>query len=266
MKNRISVAAALVALATLSGCANPYAQFYEGTPDARALPEYVPQTTPLEIFSTNDFDRDVQAMVRRGYQAVGNASFNAGTNAVSEAQLRAQAEKIGAHAVLVSSQYTHSVTGAIPMQVPQSSTSYSTGSATAYGSGGTVTATGSSTTTTYGSQTVMMPYTVQRADFGAVFLVKRRWVLGVQTVPLDDATRARLQSNRGAIVAVVVDDTPAFNADILPGDVLLRIADEPIGNPDTFSNLTQRYVGQTVEIELERGGARIVKKITLGGN
>ena len=119
---------------------------------------------------------------------IGASFLNAGVNRVKESQLRAQAERVGAQVVLVSSQYTHTVTGAIPLTVPTTSTTTSSGSATAYGAGGSVTATGTGTSTTTGSQTVLMPYSVQRADFGAVYFARVKSRLGPSPLPYGSVT------------------------------------------------------------------------------
>jgi len=111
-------------------------------------------------------------------------------------------------------------TSTATVTTPTTTTSYSTGTATAYGSRGPVTAYGSGTTTTYGSTTNYVPITVQRVDYGAVYFVKQRFGLGVFIRDLNDSERQDLQTNRGVAVRLVVDDTPAYNADILVGDVI----------------------------------------------
>jgi hypothetical protein len=152
-----------------AGCAaNPYAEFYKGNPDGRTVENYIAPTTPLEVWSTNNFDRDVAALEKRGYVPIGSSDFNAASNKVSEDQLRKQAESLGAAAVLVSSHYTHTVSGAMPLTLPNTTTSYTNGNAMVTGSGGIANVYGSATTTTYGTQTVMMPYNIQRSDFTAV--------------------------------------------------------------------------------------------------
>jgi hypothetical protein len=105
--------AMLLLVLVVAGCANPYAKFYQGTPDARVSPYYVSSNEELKIFSTDDFTRDIKALIRKGYMPVGQSAFNAGSNSVTEAQLREHAAKIGAHVVLVSSKFTHSVSGAL---------------------------------------------------------------------------------------------------------------------------------------------------------
>jgi hypothetical protein len=97
MKRFIQV---LVAVA-LGGCANPYAQFYNQTVDAKSLPSYVPSSEPLKIYTTSDFPKDVDALIRKSYTPVGNSSFNAASNKVSESQPRQQAASVSAEVVLI---------------------------------------------------------------------------------------------------------------------------------------------------------------------
>jgi hypothetical protein len=245
------------------GCVNPYAKFYQGAPDARSTRGYVQDATPVQIFSTSDFQRDGLELMRRGYVAVGQSSFNAGTNAVKGSQLRAQAGRIGAQVVLVSSRYTNTATGAVPLAIPTTSTTTSSGTATAYGSGGSATAYGTGTSTTTGSQTVMMPYSIARADFNAQYFVRVRLRLGTYTLALDDSTRLRLQTNAGVRVVVVVTGSPAFGADILPGDILLQAGSVRIQSPDQFTQLLAQLPGPTVTIAIDRGGRRIEKTVLL---
>ena len=252
-----------VAALALASCANPYAQFYRGIPDARVTPNYEPVQAELQIYGTDDFDRDTLILIRKGYSPVGQSSFSAGSNSVSEAQLRDQATKIGAHVVLVASKYTHTVSGAVPLSVPQTTTSYSTGTATAYGSGRTVNANGSGTTTTYGSQTVMMPYSVARSDFGARYFVKTKSRLGVLPESVSDEARKRIQTNAGISVKVVTENTPAFAADVLPGDVILSIGGDSIQSVEHFYQLLDKYQGQKPSFKINRDGALIEKAIEI---
>jgi len=262
MRKGIFLALAIVSAAVLAGCANPYANFYKGNPDGRTIENYVPSNEPLAIFSTNDFKRDIALMQRRGYAVVGTADFNAASNRVSQAQLREQATKVGAAVVLVSSHYTHTVSGVMPLTLPNNTTSYTTGNATVNGYGGFATVNGTATTTTYGTQTVMMPYNVARSDFGAVFFVKVRAHLGVVWGMVDDATRARLQTNAGVVVVGLVDGSPAARADILPGDVILTLDGQRVDGPRECNELLRSRYGTEVVFEIDRNGTRIEKRVT----
>jgi len=253
----------LFAAVLLSGCANYFADYYRGMPDARLRPGYIASTEPLKVYSTNDFPRDVKALLQRGYVVIGQSTFNAGRKKVSEGQLRAQAEKVGAQVVLFSSQYTHTVSGAVPLTLPKTTTSYSTGTATAFGPGGTVTAYGSGTTATYGTQTTYMPYSIDRADFAAVYLARAKTRIGFYAEPLDDATRRRLERNAGVLVGVVVEDTPAFDANILPGDVLLSFGGQSVRSVEHYQELLRGFQGTSVELILDRDGRSLAKTVAV---
>lgn len=259
---KVRLLAIVAAAAMFGGCANPVEQHYQGMTDVRSKPTYDASVAGLQVYTTDDFQRDRLQLARRGYFPIGHSSFNAAASTVNETQVREHAAAIGAHIVLVSSRYTHTVSGATPMPIPTRSTAYSTGVATATGAGGVVTAYGSGTTTTYGQQTVMVPYSVQRADFGVLFFAKAKTRVGLSVVPLDDETRRRLQSNSGVKVEAVVDKSPAFAADILPGDVVLAIAGQTV-TPDSFSELQKAYEGQTVTFALDRDGQRLEKEVSI---
>jgi hypothetical protein len=149
---------------------------------------------------------------------------------LTEGQLRKQAEAIGAAVVLTTSHYTNTVSGSLPLTLPNNTTSYTNGTATVTGSGGTAFVNGSATTTTYGTQTVMLPYNIQRNDFGAVYFIKARVRLGLLYGQIDPATRSRLQTNAGVLVRLVVDGSPASHADILPGDIIMALNGQRVDN------------------------------------
>ena len=261
--NKILTVALLGAIALLSGCANPYATYYHGLENAKAVPNYVPSSKPLVIYSTDNFTRDITALQSKGLNIIGSSSFNAGSNAVSEQQVRSQAEKLSAAVVLISSKYTNTVTGAMPLVLPNNTTSYSTGSATAYGPGGTVTAYGSGTTTTYGTQTVMMPYSVNRSDFNAVYLAYVKPRLGIFVEPTDNITKKRLESNFGVRVRVTVEGSPAYLAGIMVGDILLQYGGEDVISADQLlKELIPKYSG-TFSVKFDRDGKKIEKTITI---
>lgn len=247
----------------LAGCINPYAKFYQGVPDARKIPGYEFSKGKLQVYRTDNFKRDTLALIRRGYEPIGHVSFDGPHRLITEMQMRQQAAKIGAQAVLVSQKYAYTASGAMPLTLPQTSTSFSTGTATAYGPAGSVTAYGSGTTTTYGTHTVMMPFSVPHFDFGAVFFAKFKYRLGVYCVPTDDATRQRLQTNAGLKVLVVVDGSPAFKDNILAGDIIMAIGNDPLESLQDFHRLINEYQGQTVIIHLNRDGKSLEKKVTL---
>ncbi len=79
---------------------------------------------------------------------------------------------------------------------------------------------------------------------------------------IDAATRARLQTNAGALIKVVVDGSPAARADILPGDIILAIDGERVDGGEVLNSQVKERLGREVVFGIDRNGARIEKKVT----
>ncbi|NOT11955.1 MAG: PDZ domain-containing protein [Methylococcaceae bacterium] len=110
-----------------------------------------------------------------------------------------------------------------------------------------------------GTRTTYIPYTVNRSDYNAVYFVKSKAKIGFLTEPLDDETRRRLESNSGVRVDVVVEGTPAFEADILPGDILVSFNSTAVRSVEHYQELLQSYSGDSVDLVFNRDG-RIIQK------
>ena len=79
-------------------------------------------------------------MTRHGYALIGYSSFSSG-HRESESNAVNQGERVEADIVVViDPRYTDSVTTSVPLTPPTSQTSYTTGTANAYGPAGTATA------------------------------------------------------------------------------------------------------------------------------
>ena len=271
MKRSRLARAALVALATLSlvGCENGYSKFFVratgATPEAVAAMRSGPAPAVPALERTDQAPKAViEAYARHGYGMIGYSSFTSGRNASEDGAIK-QGQAVGADLVVVMSpKYAGSVTTSVPITTPTSQTSYTTGTATAYGSnGGSATAYGNATTTTYGSRTSYIPMTINREQFGAIYLVKTKYIFGASWRELTNAERQQIQSNSGLYVTNIIDDSPAFNANVLVGDIILTINGQPIGSQEQAVKTFRTLKGQTVELSLERGGHVIQKSVTL---
>lgn len=257
---RILLAASLL---LLSACAsNPYSTFYNGTDNAHQLRAYVPSSEQIRILQSNDIDRDTKQLMVKGYVPIGQSLFNSGDQQINENQVYEQAVKIGAQVVITASKYTNTVSGSAPVTVPNVTQTYSSGTATAYGSSGTVNAYGTGNTTTYGSNTIYVPYSIRRSDFIAVYFVKTRSVIGAYVEPLDDDAKKMLQSNAGVRVTIVIEDSPAFNANIIPGDILTAIDGNPIKSVSNYQDMIQNLPSTTAHFTVYRNGKIIKKNLT----
>jgi S1-C subfamily serine protease len=71
---------------------------------------------------------------------------------------------------------------------------------------------------------------------------------------LTDDLRKEIGSNRGVVVNVVVKGSPAFNADIMHGDIITKINDEVVSDVQSFGATVGRYAGQEVVLQTYREG------------
>jgi len=249
-----------------SGCANPYSQFYKDYTDGIDITEnpkvIVPTDEPRLIEGTN-ITKDATEMLENGYKLLGESSFNAAT--INQNLALQQAKKVHADTVLVYSQYTNTVSGSMPLTVPDTQTSTGFHSGSIYGTGGGfANYSGSSYTTTYGSRTTYIPYNTRMYDYYASFWVKLKPPkLGIYYNDLTNEYRRKIGSNKGVYVIVVVRNSPAFDADMLNGDIIRRFNNIEITNASHFTSLIAENKGQQIELEIFRDGKTIVKQIQL---
>lgn len=274
MKNTIT--GAMVVLG-LCGCAvNGFEKFYMPLPGSETIhsqPWIEPATGEPEVYAySNNPQADVLRAEEEGYLQIGTAAFYGPPATMTKAELFAQAERLGAALVLIHSQYKDTISGVVPWSVPnppQVSTVSSNGTVSSYGSGGYATGTysGESTITTPGGTTTYaIPYSISRNDMVATFWVRQdvsKVRLGAYVQELPDALREKLQRNTGVVVAFVVRDTPAFDANILRDDVILKIGGEDVIDPQGFKSQVAELQGQTVKIELLRRDTPKVVTVTL---
>ena len=89
--------------------------------------------------------------------------------------------------------------------------------------------------------------------------ITRPW-LGVQVQSLNEelASYFKLKSTDGALVTAVVSGSPADKAGLQQGDVILKIDDQQIKNPDDLVNYTKGLkIGQQVLLLVQRQGKNL---------
>ena len=252
----------------LSACAaNPFSQFYydqTGGIDLTTLNTVIlPGLNEKPIlYRGNTPEEDRIKMLENGYGIVGYSSFNAGN--VNENDVFVQAKKVHASVIVLYSQYTNTVSGSLPLTLPDNQTSTTSAYGSVYGSGGYGTYTGSATTTTYGTKTTYIPYSVRRYDYSATYWIKMKEPrIGTYVVDLDADKRAEIQSNKGMLIEAVIKNSPAYRSDIFRGDILRKIGDVDIYDGKSFQEALEKYAGQTVSVIIYRDGEIIEKQIQL---
>jgi hypothetical protein len=266
LKKCICLVVVSASLINLTGCVtsrNGFSQFYQDRAGAGItnMPPY--SGTTKIITGSSDPKNDVKDLYRNGYLMIGESAFQGppqGNNA-----LMSQAEKVGADVVLVTSVYLGSEQTAVPFMQYNPGQTYTTTSsgtvnANAYGSGGYAYGTGNyygnSTTTSPGTfSTQMVPVTVQRYQYDAAFFRKMPpTILGVIPQPLPPELRQQLERNTGVFAWVVRNDSPAFNANILEGDVILKMNGEDVTSVTDYVQKYIKMAGQKIDIEIWRDG------------
>ena len=248
-----------IVLLACVGCKNPFVDFYHdqtGGHNLVAEGRIGKGTGSPQIFTGTTPEADSPRMYEDGYLLLGYSSFN-GNASVEKDDAISQGVRVGAATILLyPPKHTGTRSGSMPLVLPNNTTTYSTGSATAYGPRGTATAFGSATSTTFGTQVVDIPYSVERYDYMASYWAKdtRPIVFGARVLNLNPTERAEIGSNKGVKVIGVLKGGPAYRADILLGDVIRKIANTEIQDSVQFGQVLQENNGTTAAVALIRGG------------
>jgi len=249
--------------ALLYGCTSPFAQFYydqTGGADLSKSPFVVFSTGEPIIYRGSNLDQEALKMLEENYSLVGYSSFNAGN--VNEKDAITQEKKVNASIAIVYSKYTGTETGSLPLTLPDTKTSSTSFYGNAYGSGGYGTYSGTVNTTTYGTTTTYIPYTIHRSDYLVTYWIKRiPPVFGVHIRDLTPEIKQQIGSNKGMLIFAVIKGSPAFDADILKGDVLRRIGEVVVFDMETFAASIAKNEGRETDVVLFRGDREIQKSV-----
>ena len=95
--------------------------------------------------------------------------------------------------------------------------------------------------------------------------VTRGWLgVAIQALTPELAKQFGLSQAEGALVSEVVPSSPAAQAGLKPGDVILSINDKPIPSPGVLRNLVASTpVGHDVRLKIERAGKAEDLKVTI---
>ena len=250
----------------LGGCTNGYEQFYKPTPGlANSLIHVQPFSgEPRLASNSGDVKRDIRAMYEQGYVLWWLFPILL-EQPQNQSGAIAQAKKVrNVMVVLISSKYQNTVSGALPLTLPTATTSYSSGTVNAFGSGGSATGNYSGMTTTYGTQTTYIPYSIDKYEQAAFYFAPlERAGFGVMLNPLTDDERRQLGTNQGVQIVAVRNKSPAFKADVLPGDVILQVGSTTTYDVPTALRAFASAAGGDANVMVARGGERITKKIAI---
>lgn len=261
----------IVALATLlvSGCAsNQFAENYKGFVGTSA-PSYIPSSTDVQIIEVQDFTKEAQPYLERSYLPIGGSSFVARSGSQNLQSLKEHAKSVGAQIVLFNRSSAGSNQVVLPITTPTRTTSqtqsnynlynYNLNNSNSYNS----VLYGNSTTTTYGSQTDYVPVTVNFTTYSSAYLAKFHSRTGIYPHELTNEEKVALEQNTGFKVGVIVNESPAYYANILPNDIVTKINGVDIAGVNGFFEITNRAPSGSMKIELIRNQKKLNKTITI---
>ncbi len=249
----------ILCIAVLTGCAESgYSEFYRANFDRKTLTEeqarelkFLPEGETPEVRSTDNMKRDVNLAESRNWVPIGYSSFNGELGTPQE--LVRHAKSVGATMVLVSAKFSENRQITDTRVVSTNSTTYF---------GGDVTG----TATTYGTTAVPVTRTQARYDQEAVFFVRttRRQKFGVGVDPLTPELRQKYERNTGALINIVFEDSPAFRANLLPGDVITEMGGKTVEKPaDVISFTASQPANGSFAVKILRSGAEKTLNVQL---
>ncbi|HMD89437.1 MAG TPA: PDZ domain-containing protein, partial [Anaerolineaceae bacterium] len=106
---------------------------------------------------------------------------------------------------------------------------------------------------------------VSLGKFGRI----RRGYLGIRSQPVELSAALQSQIGRsqatGLLLVGIENNSPASNAGLIVGDILLGIAGQPVEEHDQLlSYLAGDVIGQPVSLEVSRGGQRQTVTLMVG--
>jgi len=237
--------------------ANDWEKYYRPNPNASGT---IPSTVDPEMLpSSGSADADIEQMWRRGFASIGATAFNTTNNKTDDA-IRL-AKKLQARYLILNVNLSSSQTTVMPMTVPHATTTYSNGNVSAYGSGGYANGSYSGTATTYGSQTTYIPIRINRFTKQAIYFQEvPKYGLGVMSRPLNNYEASNLGTRHAFVVRAIRDGSPADRADILPGDIIIKIGGQPFDTDILHAAISGP---QPITLHLVRNGVERDLQVTV---
>lgn len=252
-------------LLILSACGTgQFGSSYKGYSDPRLAADLValPEEGEPNLIRSTDLDRDVRQYREHNYVVVGESAFNGVQESPNNAVKKAK--EVGATHVIVSSEYTDTRGRLAYDYQDYYRTIYVNkvrsvnGKSVRYREAVTV------------RDTVTVPYTQYYDNFDqwAIYMAKSTRVhkLGLIMRDLAPNERSSLGRNTGAFIDMVLSNSPAFMADIVPQDILVAINGDKVNNTNHAEELIRvlELDGKTIVLTVLKNGEQ--KDITFEFN
>lgn len=234
MKQLISVIIATFAFVlSAPAFANVFIDYYKSS--GVDIGNVIQSKAKPQVYSSQDINADRQRMLEDGYTILGVSNFVWTTADTKHAAKFAK--KLGASVVLIHYRFEETVAGGT-MIMPM-----------AGGYGGAL----------------ATPITFHRYEQTAYFFAKTKPGKMSYGLWMNDLTTEQsrdLGTSKGVWVQAVVRGSPAFDADLLAGDIILTFAGRDISTPERWDAVKSSHLGQTVPVEIMRNGKRMTLQFT----
>jgi hypothetical protein len=255
----ILILIALLASVLVAACSNPYKDAYKSTLERRPAGEasrLLPPTGDVKIVTSTRMRDDAVRMMEEGWLLLGRSKFRDAQ--IDAAGAIAVAKEVGASVVLVRKEYATTVTGTMESAewIPPRTIARREQEVVVSGPDSGKVIERDVTTTIDGEyRTTYVPTNTDYYDYAATYWAKSKPpIFGVIVRSLSDSEKVATQSNRGVVVRAVINDSPAFNADILRGDIITSFGGQQISGPDQFFQAVLAGAGKEIVVRILRAG------------
>ena len=237
----ITLGAALMATQLMAGEMGSLKNWYESSyksqnsGDLKSL-EALPDT---KMYVSNHKEDDDISMLESGYDMIGSSGFTAGE--VPPEQALAHAKTLKADTVLVYSKYGSAKTSSGKMQMIKEAAKL-------------------------GKELTEKDLAEEPTNYkyyASYWAKLPAPLLGVHVIKLakkESEDNDKVVEYEGLKVLAVIKDSPAANAGLKRGDVLLKLANNKLNKPEELSNVVRQHQGKEVAVEFERNGTKNTTK------
>jgi hypothetical protein len=263
MKYELNLIYFIIISTLFLGCANPFRSNYmsmlDKWPHRQSMLMEIPESAEPKLVTSKDVQEDTNNMLENGYFIIGKAVFR--SPPVNEKKALAQAKDVGADVVMFKQEYTNTVSQSVPITewMPDKKITTKENSTFQSNPGSQPSVFQREVTQTFEGETYTryVPENVDFYEYTAIFWKKAKPLkFGVLVQPLDDATKKQLQTNRGVVVKIVTNDSPAYHADILRGDIIIKFNCEPVADTKDFFKKVKALAGKQVNVDIIRDGMK----------
>jgi len=223
-------------------------------------------STDARISSSSDPDADGRDLFGQGFVMVGYLGVTAEVAPMD--LIRQRASELGAARVLVNTRSAESVTE-LRQVTSRSSASVATSTAFVSATSGSHSAYGSGTGISFipgRASTEFVPFEKRQYDVQAAFWRKRAPNrLGAYFEPIPPTLRQAFQRNTGALVIAIEDESPAFYANILPGDVIISVDNQDLLSADQLLMLLEQSHGIS-SVSVLRNGSEVAIDVAVASS